>query len=104
MTKDRKFNLHDGNMGSAIAVRITTRSSRNEISNIMDDGTIKIRITAPPVEGAANRAVIEFLAKILDIAPSRIEIIAGLTSRDKLISIFDLTPEEVHERIVSHLS
>ena len=67
-------------------------------------GRLKSELPPPPVEGAANRAVIEFLAKILDIAPSRIEIIAGLTSRDKLISIFDLTPEEVHERIVSHLS
>ena len=45
---DRKFNLHDGKRGSALAVRVTPRASRNEIVELLDDGTIKVRIAAPP--------------------------------------------------------
>ena len=50
----RKFHLHDGKKGSALAVRITPRASRNEIVEVMADGTIKIHIAAPPVDGEAN--------------------------------------------------
>lgn len=104
MSEDRKYKLHHGGMGAAIAVRITPRSSKDEVSEILDDGTIKLRITASPVEGAANRAVIQFLAKILEVPPSEIEIVAGATSRDKLITIANLTPEQVHARIIEHLA
>ena len=47
----RRFHLHDGKKGSALAVRVTPRASRNEIVEILSDGTVKIRLTSPPVEG-----------------------------------------------------
>ena len=43
----RKYHLHDGRMGAALAVRVTPRASRNEITEIMPDGTVKVRLTAP---------------------------------------------------------
>ncbi|MEN6408501.1 MAG: DUF167 domain-containing protein [Anaerolineaceae bacterium] len=95
--------MKSGGMGAAITVRITPRSSRNEISEIMPDGTIKIKLTAPPVDGAANESLIKFLAEVLDTAPSRIEIVAGQTGRDKLITIMGLDSATVHERIVGHV-
>lgn len=100
---DRKFKLHNGQKGSALAVRVTPRASRNEIVEMLEDGTIKVRLAAPPVDNEANRALIEFLADILGVAKSRLEIVAGATGRDKLISVLDMDVETAHQRIVAHL-
>jgi hypothetical protein len=99
----RKFRIHDGKRGAALAIRVTPRAKRNEVSEILEDGTIKIRITAPPVEGKANRALIEFLAEILDVPGSQIEIVAGDTGRDKLVSVFNMDAETVGRRIAERL-
>jgi uncharacterized protein (TIGR00251 family) len=99
----RKYHLHDGKKGAALAIRVTPRASRNEIVEILSDGTVRIRLTAPPVEGKANEALVEFLSKVLDVAPSRIEIVAGMTGRDKLVSILDLDAELVHARILQNI-
>jgi uncharacterized protein (TIGR00251 family) len=101
---DRKYHLHSGKKGAAVAIRVTPRASRNEITEIQSDGTIKIRLTAPPVEGKANEELLKFLAEVLDISPSKLEIVAGETGRDKLVSILDLDAEAVHERIIRHLA
>jgi len=102
--KERKFNLHDGAMGSAITVRVTPRSSRNEISEILDDGTIKIRLTAPAVEEKANEALIQFLAQVLEVTPGQVEIVAGTSGNDKLVTITNLDKATVQDRILSHLA
>ena len=100
---DRKFNLHSGQKGSALAVRVTPRASRNEIVEMLDDGTIKVRIAAPPVDDEANTALIEFLAEILGVPKSRLDIVAGETGRDKLIAVVDMDVETAHQRIVAHM-
>ena len=100
---DRKFQLHDGKKGSALAVRVTPRASRNEIVELLDDGTIKVRIAAPPSDKEANAALLEFLAEILGVPQSRLEIVAGESGRDKLISVMDMDVETVHQRILAHV-
>ncbi len=99
----RSFRLHDGKVGAAIAVRVTPRASRNKIVEILSDGTIKIHIAAPPVDGEANEKLIEFLSDVLNTPKSRLEIVAGLSGRDKLISVLDMDAETVHQRIVANL-
>ncbi len=99
-----KFRLHHGDKGSALAIRVTPRASKNEIREILNDGTVRIRLTAPPVEGKANEALISFLADVLDVPRSKIEIVAGETGRDKLVSILGLDAETVHARILRHLA
>ena len=100
---ERQFRLHGGKKGSALAVRVTPRASRNEIVEMLDDGTIKVRLASPPVDNEANRALIEFLADILGVPKSRLDIVAGLTGRDKLIAVLDMDVETAHQRIVAHL-
>ena len=100
---DRKFNLHGGQKGSALAVRVTPRASRNEIVEMLEDGTIRIRIAAPPADDEANTALLEFLAEILGVPKSRLDIVAGATGRDKLISVLDMDVETAHQRIVAHM-
>jgi len=104
MQEKRCYHLHDGKSGSALAVRITPRASRNEIHEILDDGTVKIRITAAPVDGQANQALIEFLSSILEIQKSKLEIVAGQTGRDKIIAVENLSAKEVQQKILMHLS
>jgi uncharacterized protein (TIGR00251 family) len=99
-----KFRLHNGEKGAALAIRVTPRASKNEISEILNDGTVRIRLTAPPVGGKANEALVVFLADILDVPRSKIEIVAGETGRDKLVSILGLDAETVHARILQHLA
>jgi uncharacterized protein (TIGR00251 family) len=94
----------NGKKGVALPVRVIPRASRNEIVEILSDQTVKIRLTAPPVEGKANEELIKFLSKILDIPKSRFEIVAGKTGRDKLVSIIDAKSEEIHKKILQHLS
>ncbi len=101
--KDHSFHLHDGQMGAAITVRITSRASRNEISGILDDGTVKIRLTASQAAEKSNQALILFLSEILEIDPKRVEIIAGLAGSDKLVTIIGMDKWAVHEHIMAHL-
>ncbi len=100
---DRKFNLHNGKKGSALAVRVTPRSSHNEIVELMEDGTIKVRIAAPPSDNEANETLIKFMAEVLGVPKSRLDIVAGASGRDKLISVVDMDAETVHQRILAHL-
>ncbi len=100
----RQFRFHNGRQGAALAIRVTPRASRNEIAEVLSDGTIRVRLTAPPVEGQANRALIKFLSKVLDVPASHIEIVAGENGRDKLVSIVDMDTETAHRKIVEHLA
>ncbi len=102
--KEREFHLHDGKMGAAITVRVTPRSSRNEISEILGDGTVKIRLTASPNEEQTNQALIAFLAKVLGVGPAQIEIVAGSTGNDKLVTITDMDKADVQERILQNIA
>jgi uncharacterized protein (TIGR00251 family) len=76
----------DSDAGEFIQVRVRARARRNEIV-AQSDGTFRVRVTAAPEGGAANRAVVALLAGALGIAPSRIELVRGAASRDKLFRI-----------------
>lgn len=81
--------------GAAITVRVLPRAKKTELVGVMEDGTFRIRIAAPPVEGAANHALIEFLAQTLNVPTSQIDIVAGEFSERKLITLVGVTPEQV---------
>ena len=100
---DRKFNLHDGKKGSALAIRVTPRASRNEIVELLEDGTIKVRIAAPPSDNEANETLINFLSEVLGVPRSRLDIVAGASGRDKLVSVMDMDAETAHQRILAHV-
>jgi uncharacterized protein (TIGR00251 family) len=69
-----------------LKVYLQPKSSKNEVVGPYRDG-IKIKVTAPPIEGKANEALIRFLAKELGVAPSDIEIIKGHHSRKKMLKV-----------------
>jgi len=99
----RRYHLHDAKAGAAIAVRVTPRASRNRIAEVLGDGTVKIQLTAAPVDGEANAKLVAFLAKQLGVAKSRIEIVAGASGRDKLITVMGMDAATLHARILANV-
>ena len=81
-----------------VKVKIVPGSSKNKIIGVYND-SLKITITAPPVEGKANKKCIAYLAKYFDVAKSKIEIISGQTSKNKLIKIYDISQKEFLNKI-----
>ncbi|MBI5328128.1 MAG: YggU family protein [Deltaproteobacteria bacterium] len=83
---------------------IQPRASKNEITGIHAGTALKIRLTSPPVEGAANSACIEFLADILKIRKSQLEIASGKKSRIKQVKIIGCSFKEVEDKVLGYLS
>ena len=88
-------NLPNGNV--LLSLYVQPRSSRNELAGIHGD-SIKLRLTTPPVDGKANKAVIAFLAKLLKIPKSAIVIKSGLQSRNKKIIVSGLAEETLRQK------
>ena len=76
--------------GVTIDILVQPRASRAKIGPV-HDGRLKVAVTSPPVDGEANAAVIELLAKTLGVARSAIEVIAGASSRRKIVRIAGVT-------------
>lgn len=83
-----------------LKLHVNPRSSRNEITGWRDD-VLCLKITAPPVEGAANEAVLKYLAQVLDIRRNRIELVSGQRGRDKTVRILDSSILDITERLAS---
>lgn len=82
-----------------ISIRVIPRASRSEIVGMVD-GTLKVRIAAPPVDGAANSEIIKLFSKTFGIAKSDIAIISGETSRNKRIKFANLSQSKFDEKIL----
>jgi uncharacterized protein len=93
------FNITDASRGAAFTVRIVPKANRTEIVGIQEDGTIKIRLMAPPVEGEANEELIHFLAEFLGVKDSQVEILAGANSRKKLITVLNISSDDVEAKV-----
>jgi len=100
---DREYRLHNGQKGAAVGVRVTPRARRNEIVEILHDGTVRIRIAASPGE-TLNQELKSYLSEILGVDLSTIEVVAGLSGRDKLISVLGLDSEMLHRKILENLT
>ena len=76
------------------AVRVQPRASGDAIAGVMH-GALKVRLTAPPVEGRANEALIDFLSSILKTSKSAVRIRSGEQSRSKRVEIFGVTRQQI---------
>jgi uncharacterized protein (TIGR00251 family) len=72
-----------------LKIKVLPRSSKNEIIGLQADGTLKVKLTAPPVDGEANKRLIQLLSKEYTVPKSKIKIIKGLTNKNKVIEIGD---------------
>ena len=86
----------DGNI--TFAVKIHPHAKQNAITGEVGDA-LKLSLTAPPVDGKANTACIEFFAKLLNVARSSVTIASGQSSRNKTIRVVGVSADELHARI-----
>ncbi|HTX22506.1 MAG TPA: DUF167 domain-containing protein [Candidatus Aquilonibacter sp.] len=86
--------LRETTGGVLLSVKLQPRASKNEIGEPLG-GELKIKVTAPPVDSAANEALLELLAEKLDCARSRIELVRGQKSRHKILKLHGLSAAEI---------
>jgi uncharacterized protein len=90
--------VHDSPAGATFAVKIHPRARNNAITGELG-GALRLSLTAPPVEGRANEACIEFLAKLLKVPRSSVTIASGQSSRLKVIRVSGLSAGELQKRL-----
>jgi len=97
-----KFSVKESKNGLTFDIQVTPRASRAEIAGVQDEA-LKVKVTALPVEGAANEACIKLLAKELGLKKSQLEIFAGGKSRRKTVVVKDMAKTELEQKIESVL-
>lgn len=90
--------IRDDASGASIQVRIHPRAKKNAITGEIGDA-LKIALTAPPIEGRANEACVEFFAKLLKVPRSSVTIASGLSSRNKVIRVAGVTGQSIRDRL-----
>ncbi len=90
--------VHQQGSNISFEVRVHPRAKKNAITGKVGDA-LKVALTAPPVDGKANAACIEFFAKLLNVPRSSVTIAAGQTSRNKVIRVAGLTAQQVRDRL-----
>jgi uncharacterized protein len=88
--------------GITFAVKVHPRAKKNAITGQLGNA-VKVSLTAPPIDGRANQACIEFFAKLLKVPRSSVTIASGETGRNKVIRVAGLSAEELHKRLAGAL-
>lgn len=94
------ISLHESPTGITFAVKVHPRAKKNAITGEVGEA-LKVALTAPPVDGKANEACVEFFAKLLKVPRSSVTIAAGQSSRNKVIRVVGLSAEEIRRRLGS---
>jgi len=97
------FSVNETSKGVAFAVKVQPRARKNAITGIVGQ-SLKLALTAPPIEGRANQAVIEFFAELFQISRSSVTIASGETSRNKVVRIAGLGRTAVEQRLAAALA
>jgi len=90
--------IKESDQAVAFAVRVHPRAKKNAITGVVGDA-LKLSLTAPPVDGRANEACVEFFAKLLKVPRSSVTIASGQSSRNKVVRIAGISAEELRKRI-----
>jgi uncharacterized protein (TIGR00251 family) len=100
MSANRKFEITDARGGAALNIRVVTQADKTEIVGIQEDGALKVRLMASPAgDPAANRELIELLARVLNVPVKSIEIVVGEGGREKIVSIEGISIEQVEKAL-----
>lgn len=83
---------------SHLSVRVSPNAPRNEIAGFAE-GVLRVRVAAPPEKGKANRELISFLSRALDVDSGSLAVVRGHTGRSKLVAVSGLSQEELFRRL-----
>ncbi|MEW6265577.1 MAG: DUF167 domain-containing protein [Thermodesulfobacteriota bacterium] len=98
MTTGWIFYCRPDGRGARFKVHLVPRASRNSLEGLHGDA-LKVRLSAPPVEGRANEALLKYLAGVLGVTQQALELVAGRTGRSKVLRVEGLSPDEVAVRL-----
>ena len=84
-----------------ISVRVHPNAATNEVVGFTD-GVLRVRVSAPPVKGRANKELLSFLSQILDVGKSKVRIIKGHKSRNKMIDVDGVSQQDIMERLSTY--
>jgi uncharacterized protein (TIGR00251 family) len=90
--------IHTSKSGASFAVKVQPRARKNAITGEVGDA-MKLALTAPPVDGRANEACIEFFVNVLKVPRSSVTIASGKTSRNKVIRVAGMAADEIRKRL-----
>jgi uncharacterized protein (TIGR00251 family) len=90
--------LRETAVGVVLTLKVIPRSSVNAVAGVQADA-LKLKITAPPVDSAANAEVVRFLAQVLDVPRGAVQLLRGATSRHKQVQVVGLTGSQVLQRL-----
>jgi len=100
MSTGRKFEITDAKGGAAFTVRVTTRANATEMVGMQEDGSLRIRLKASPAgDPEANKELVDFIASKLEVPVEKVEIVAGESGRDKLVTVEGISTDEVETKL-----
>lgn len=94
--------VNESAKGISFAIKVHPRARKNAITGVVGDA-LKLALTAPPIEGRANQAVIEFFTDLFAIPRSSVTIASGETSRNKVVRVVGLSKQVVEQRLAANL-
>ena len=97
------LDLRESAEGLTLRVRVQPRASRDALGGERE-GMLVVRLTAPPVEGAANEALARFLGRVLGVAPSAVRIVSGASGRQKRVAVSGINVATARERLGARMS
>jgi len=90
--------VHETPLGVTFAVKVHPRARKSAITGELGDA-LKVSLTAPPIDGKANEACIEFFANLLKVPRASVSIAAGQSSRSKIVRVAGVTAQQVRDRL-----
>ena len=100
MTAGSDLAIRRTSAGIVFTVRVLPRSSHPGIAGLQE-GALKVRIAAPPVDGKANEACLQLIAEVLGIKKGQVTLLAGHTSRNKTVAVAGISPERLQRCIAA---
>jgi uncharacterized protein (TIGR00251 family) len=102
MSAEETWTLREDADGCRLKIHVTPRASRTEVGGV-HGGVLKLKVQAPPADGAANEAVVKFLANLFGVSKSRILIDRGLSSRNKTVLVAGVGKSRILETLVNKI-
>jgi len=95
--------IHDHPLGATFSVRVQPRASKTAITGTVGDA-VKISLSAPPVDGRANDALVEFFSEVFSVPRGAVQVVTGERSRNKVIRIGGRTAAELQQKLRTHFT
>jgi uncharacterized protein len=89
--------------GVCVPLRVSPGAKKSGVEGVYGEGSVKLKVAASPVDGKANAGIEAFLAKLLGVRKSDVEVVKGTSSRDKTVLVRGSTPEKVEKVLAKHL-